>query len=51
MYRGHAVPCFSLGSSEVAVGFVGLFVSFVQNLPQLCIYEVIFSPIQFLVFC
>ena len=28
--------------------WICLFVSFVQNLPQLHIYEVIFSPIQFL---
>ena len=39
---------FALGSSEVAVGFFGLFVSFVQNLPQLLRQVVIFSPIEFL---
>ena len=32
--RGHAqYPAFAPGSSKVAVGFFGLFVSFVQNLP------------------
>ena len=51
--RGHAqypafVPAFAPGSSKVAVGFSGLFVSFVQNLPQLGMQAVIFSPIQFL---
>ena len=52
------VPCFcsqhlvfAPGSSEVAVGFFGLFVFFgegVQNLPQLLMRTVIFSPISFL---
>ena len=41
-------PVFALGSSEVAVGFFGLFVSFVQNLPRLYMHAVIFSPIWFL---
>ena len=36
-------PCFCSGSSEVAVGFFGLFVSFVHNLPQLCVPAVGFS--------
>ena len=39
---------FASGSSEVAVEFFCLFVSFVQNLPYLCMYTVIFNPIQFL---
>ena len=47
--RGHAqYPAFAPGSSKLAVGFFGLFVSFVQNLPQLRRNVVIFSPIQFL---
>ena len=47
--RGHVqYPAFALGSSKVAVGFFGLSVSFVQNLPQLGVHVVIFSPIQFL---
>ena len=42
---GHVqYPAFVLGSSDVAVGFFGLFVSTVQNLPQLCMHAVIFSP-------
>ena len=50
-------PAFALSSSKVAAGvclglfcFVlfGLFVSFVQNLPLLCMNAVIFSPTQFL---
>ena len=43
--------CFE-SSSEVAVGFVwlllllfGLFVSFVQNFPQLCMHALIFTPL------
>ena len=36
---------FAPGSSKLAVGLLGLFVSFVQNLPQLHMYTVIFSPI------
>ena len=51
-------PAFALGSSKVAAGVLGefsffflVFVSFVQNLPLLCMNAVIFSPIQFLVFC
>ena len=44
--RGHAQdPAFAPGSSEVAVGLFDLFVSFVQNLPQLCMLAVIFSPL------
>ena len=43
--RGHAqYPAFAAGSSKVAVGFL-VFVSFVQNLPQLCMH-IIFSPVQ-----
>ena len=41
-------PAFAPDSSEVAVGFFGLFVSFIYNLPQLPMHTVIFSPIQFL---
>ena len=44
-------PAFSLGSSKAAAGFLGLFVLFVQNLPQLCMHVVIFDPCSFLVFC
>ena len=36
---------FAPGSSKLAVGLLGLFVSFVQNLPQLHMYTFIFSPI------
>ena len=36
------------GSSKVSVGFPGLFVSFAQNLLQLCMHRVIFSPMLFL---
>ena len=45
--RGHAQrPAFAPTSSEVAVGvFWGLFVSFVQNLPQLHMHAVNFSPL------
>ena len=46
VHRGHVqYPAFAPGSSKVAVGFLGLFVSFVQNLPQLNMHAVIFSPI------
>ena len=58
-----AVPCFcsqhpvfAPSSSEVAVGFF-LFVCLVflylvvQDLPQLCVHTVIFSPYGFFVFC
>ena len=49
MRRGHVqLAAFAPGSSEVAVGFSGLFASSVQNLPQLCTHTVIFSPTQFL---
>ena len=51
-------PCFCSGlfksSSWSFLGvvvfffFFGLFVSFIQNLPLLCMNAVIFSPIQFL---
>ena len=48
--RGHAQsPAFAPGSSKAAVGFFGLFVSFVQNLHQLSMRTVMFSPIQ--LFC
>ena len=40
---GH--PVFPPSSLEVAVGFLGLFVSFVHNFPQLHMHGVIFSPI------
>ena len=44
--RGHVqYPAFALGSSKVAAGIFGLFVSFVQNLPELRMHAVIFSPI------
>ena len=44
--RGHGqYPAFALGSSKVAVGFFRLFISFVQNLFQLHMQAVIFSPI------
>ena len=49
--RGHAqYPTFAPSSSELAVGFFCCccFVSCVQNLPQLCMHAVIFSPLQFL---
>ena len=46
MCRGHAqYPAFAPRSSKVAVGFFGHFVSFVQNLPQLHMNAVIFSPL------
>ena len=46
--NGHAQPpAFAPLSSKVAVGFSGLFVSSVQNLPQLHMRAVIFSPIPF----
>ena len=50
---GHVqYPAFAPGSLKVAVGFgfpfSGLFLSFVQNLSQLHMHAVIFSPIQFL---
>ena len=46
--NGHAQPpAFAPLSSKVAVGFSGLFVSSVQNLPQLRMRAVIFSPIPF----
>ena len=35
---------FAPGSSKLAVRLLGLFVYFVQNLPQLHMYTVIFSP-------
>ena len=38
-------PCVARGSSEVAVEFFGLLYLFVQNLPQLRMHAVIFSPI------
>ena len=45
----YQLPVFAPGSSEVAVGlFCGFFVSFVQNLPQLHMHTVTFSPFQFL---
>ena len=38
-------PAFAPGSSEVAVGFFWPFLYLVvQNLPQLCMHAVIFSP-------
>ena len=38
--RGHAqYPASAASSSKLAVGFFGLFVSFVQNLPQLCMHS------------
>ena len=47
--RDHAqYPAFAPSTSEVAVGF---FVSFVQFLPQLRMYAVLFSPYSFFVFC
>lgn len=56
MCRGHGQPpafapqppAFAPGTSKVAVVFFGLFVSFVQNLPQLHMHGVVFSPIHFL---
>ena len=42
------IPAFASCSSKVAVRSSGLFVSFVQNLPQLSEHSVIFSPLQFL---
>ena len=50
-FRGHTqYPAFSPGSSEVAVGvfFLVFLYLLVQNLPQLHMHAVIFSPIQFL---
>lgn len=48
MCNGHAQPpAFAPLSSKVAVGFSGLFVSSVQNLPQLHLRAVIFSPMPF----
>ena len=42
-------PCFSPGTSEVAVClFVLFFVSLVYNLPQVHMHTVIFSPIQYI---
>ena len=52
MCRGHAqYPALAPGSSKEAAGFFGLFVSFVQNLPQLRMHVVAFAPYSFLVFC
>ena len=49
--RACTVPClysqhsaFVPGSSEFAVRFFGLLVSFVHNLPQLYMHAIIFSP-------
>ena len=40
VYGRHAqYLAFALGFSKVAVGFFGLFVSFVQNWPQLHMYQ------------
>ena len=44
-------PAFAPGSSKVAFGIFGLFVSFVQNLPQLHIHAFILVPYSFFVFC
>ena len=42
-------PVFAPSSSEVAVGFWGLFLSFGSRIcPNYCMYALIFSPIQFL---
>ena len=47
--RGHAQYSICVpSSSKVTAGFLGLFVSFVQNLSLLCLHTVIFSLIQFL---
>ena len=47
--RGHAqYPAFAPGSSKAAVGFFGLFVSLVQNLPQLCMLALLSRPLEFL---
>ena len=45
------VPCFCSGSSKVAFWIFGLFVSFVQNWPQLHIHAFILAPYSFFVFC
>ena len=42
-------PAFAWGSSEVAVGFFGLLVSFVQNLQQPQMHAVILVSCSFLV--
>ena len=45
-------PCFcSWLFRSGSWAFSGLFVSFVQNLPQLHMHAVIFSPLQFFLFC
>ena len=42
-------PVFAPGSSEVAVGFLGLFLSFGSRVcPNYCMHALIFSPIWFL---
>ena len=45
----HTVPC-SGGSSEMAVGFSGLFVSFVHNLPHCTCRQLFLVPYSFFVF-
>ena len=42
-------PAFAWGSSEVAVGFFGLFVSFVQNLQQMQMHAASLVSCSFLV--
>lgn len=44
-------PVFALGSSKAAVGFSGLFLSFVQNLPQLTCMQLLLLSCSFFVFC
>ena len=44
-------PAFAPGSSKVAFWIFGLFVSFVQNWPQLHIHAFILAPYSFFVFC
>ena len=44
-------PAFAPGSSKVAFGIFGLFVSFVQNLSQLHTHAFISVPYSFFVFC
>lgn len=47
--RGHVQnPALAPGSSKWQSGFFGLFVPFVQNVPQLCLQAVVFIPSPFL---
>ena len=42
------IPCFCSSTSEAAVGFLAFLYLMVHNLPQLWVYAIIFSLLQFL---